>query len=108
MVSMRSVLLGALLFGGTEFCAAQGRFSGGRGGGDATLALSVGNPTSHLYTYPNPARVGEPVYIQGATTEVTIFSILCGKQNTNNILIFDKPGIYILKLNTQWLKQVVY
>lgn len=98
----------ALLLGITGLCNAQGRFRGGQGGGDASLTLTIPGGVSKIYTYPNPARVGEPVHVFGAEGKEIKVSKVIGEISVNNELVFIVPGIYLLKLNTIWLKQVVY
>ena len=105
---VRIYLLAAFLLSATGLCNAQGRFRGGRGGGDASLTLTIPGGVSKIYTYPNPARVGEPVHVFGAECKQIRVSKIIGEISTNNELIFTAPGVYLLKLNTTWLKQLVY
>lgn len=108
MVGIRIILMVCLLLSGVGICSAQGRFSGGQGGGDASLALRMPGATGKIYTYPNPARVGEPIRVYGADSKEIYISNALGGILTKNSLAFDRPGIYMLKLNNQWLKQLVY
>lgn len=105
---VRIGLLAAFLLSTPGLCNAQGRFRGGHGGGDASLILTIPRSASKIYTYPNPARVGEPVQVFGAEKKGIEVSKIGGSVNTNNELVFKHPGIYLLKLNSVWLRQVIY
>lgn len=104
MVRQTGLLI--LLTLGSWAAHAQGRFSGGKGGGEAVLHVGAAS-ASRIYTYPNPARVGERVHLVGEQEDLVSKPKMTEFQGAD-ILIFTTPGVYVLKLKTKWLKQVVY